>query len=64
VQQLLAAELLFAVGFLILLVFVGFCYLLGAVGERGWTSMKQEAQKQSAHLNGALRAQSLYPRSR
>jgi len=64
VQQLLAAELFFAVGFLILLAFVGVCYLLGVMGERGWARMKQEAQKQSAHLHGALRAQSFYPRSR
>ena len=64
VQQLLAAELFFAVGFLILLVFVGVCYLLGALGERGWAKMKQEAQKQSAHVHGAVRVHSFYPRSR
>jgi len=64
VQQLLAAELFFAVGFLILLVFVGACYVLGAMGERVWALVKQEGQKQSARLHGAMAAQSLYPRSR
>jgi hypothetical protein len=54
VEQLLAAELFFAVGFLIFFAFVGVCYLLGAVGERGWALMKQEAQKHSAHLHGQL----------
>jgi len=64
VQQLLAAELFFAVGFLMLFVFVGVCYLLGAMGERGWSLMKQEIQKHSAHLHGALPAQPLYRGSR
>ena len=64
VQQLLAAELFFAVGFLMLLAFVGACYLLGAVSQRAWTLMKQEVQKHSAHLHGALPAQPLYRGSR
>ena len=59
-QQLLAAELFFAVGFLMLFAFVGVCYLLGAMGERGWGLMKHEVQKHSAHLHGALPAQPLY----
>ena len=54
VRELVAAELFFAVRFLILLVFVSVCYLLGAVGERSWIWMKQEARKLSAHLHGAL----------
>jgi len=64
VQELLAGELFFAVGFLMLLAFVGMCYLLGAVGQLAWTSMKQEAQKHSAHLHRAWPAQPLYPGSR
>ena len=56
VQQLLAAEVFLAVGFVILLAFAGVCYLLGAMGERGWSLMKQEVQNQSAHRHGALLA--------
>ena len=64
VQELLAAKLFFAVGFLILLVFVSVCYLLGAVGDRSWMWMKQEARKLSTHLHGPLPAQAVYPRSK
>ena len=60
-RQLIVAELFFAVGFTILLALVGFCFLLGVVGERGWTLMKQEAQKHSAHSRAELRARSLEP---
>jgi hypothetical protein len=35
VRELLAAELLFGLGFLLLFVFVGLFYVAGAVGERG-----------------------------
>jgi len=61
VQQLLAAGLFcFAVG----LAFIGVWHMLGEMGETVWRLIKQEAQKHSAHLHGALAAQSLYPRSR
>jgi len=35
VRELLAAELLFGLGFLALLVLGGICYLVGTIGERG-----------------------------
>ena len=60
-RQLIVAELFFAVGFAILVALVGFCYLLGVVGGRGWTLIKQELQKPSAHSQTELRARSLQP---
>jgi hypothetical protein len=39
VRELLAAELLFGLGFAVLLAFAGLFYVIGAIGERGldWT---------------------------
>jgi Na+-transporting methylmalonyl-CoA/oxaloacetate decarboxylase gamma subunit len=61
VQQLLAAELLFAVGFGMLLLLVSVCYLMGAAVQHGWTLMKQEAHKSSTRPHEALPARSLHP---
>jgi len=61
VRQLLAAELLFAVGFVILFLLVSVCYLVGAAVEHGWTLMKQKAYTSSTRPHEALPARSLHP---
>ena len=40
VRELVAAELLFGVGFCVLLALVGIFYLLGVIGERGFSFME------------------------
>ena len=40
VRELVAAELLFGLGFCVLLALVGAFYLLGAIGERGFSFME------------------------
>ena len=42
VRELLAAELLFGLGFAVLLALVAVAYLVGSLGERGLTSRKLE----------------------
>src|SRR5277367_3948899 len=50
VRELLAAELLFGMGFLFLLGLIGFCYVVGMVGERGfqWTEAGARVAAKSA----------------
>ena len=60
VQQLLAAELLFAVGFVMLAGLVGVCYIMGAAIDRGWTLMKQAAHGYFTRPSETLPARSLH----
>ena len=55
VEQLITAELFFALGFVILIGFIISCYFLGAAAERSWALMKQEAHKHFTHLRGRWR---------
>jgi hypothetical protein len=61
VRELFVAELFFALGFGILLVLVGACYLLGLAGEHGWKLVEQEAHQHSIHRHTASRARLLQP---
>jgi len=61
VQQLLAAELLFAIGFVMLAGLVSVCYIMGAAIDRGWTLMKKAAHGYSTRLSETLPARSLHP---
>ena len=61
VRELFVAELFFALGFGILLVLLGACYLLGLAGERGWKLVEQEAHEHSIHRHTASPARSLQP---
>jgi hypothetical protein len=51
VQELFAAELFFAIGFVILLALVGVCYLVGAVGDRCLTLREKRAHNRARKLH-------------
>ena len=51
VQELFAAELFFAIGFVILLMLVGVCYLVGAVGDRWLTGWDKRAHSRYRKLH-------------
>lgn len=70
VRELLAAELLFALGFAVLLAFGGFFYLIGAISERGldWTEagvkvIADSARRGYASLEEISRKPLRHPRS-
>jgi hypothetical protein len=70
VRELVAAELLFGLGFAVLLGFAGLFYLIGAIGERGldWTEtgvrvIADSARRGYASLEEVSRKPFRHPRS-
>lgn len=70
VRELLAAELLFGLGFAVLLAFAGLFYAIGAIGERGldWTEVgvrviTDSARRGYASLEEISRKPFRHPRS-
>ena len=61
-RQLFFAELLFAVGFGLLFVFISACYFVGIVVQLGWKFMEHEIRKtfeRPTHFHARLRTRPL-----
>jgi hypothetical protein len=57
VRELVAAELLFVLGFAVLMVLGGMIYLVGAIGERGLDWMEAGVHFSASQLCGSGRTQ-------